>query len=61
LAKKIWRNIVFYKRSSIFLFGIVFAVALYFFWGEMISGIFALLVIWMVIRIYPSKIKGKGL
>lgn len=59
LTKKLWRNVVFYKRISICLIGAVFTVALYFFWGEIISVVFAALVIWIVVKIYPSKIRRK--
>jgi len=57
LTKKIWWNVAFYKRTSICLVGMAITVALYFFWDEVGGIIFAALVIWVVFKIYPSKIK----
>ena len=59
LTRKLWQSVVFYKRTSICLVGSVIAVALYFFWGEIISVLFVAVVVWVVARIYPSKIRRR--
>ena len=58
--KRLWQNIIFYKRISAGLLGATIVIILDIYFGRIISCIFSAVFTWIIVNMYPSNIKRKN-